>query len=70
MMTAYLFIAWSFHPVGSMFGGFIAEAFGSQWVFVIAGAGVGSLLVLAAPMYQRIDAAMAVHRMPKDATQA
>lgn len=59
MMTAYLFIAWSFQPVGSMFGGFVTEAFGSQWVFIMAGVGVGSLLVLAAPMYRHIDSAMA-----------
>lgn len=58
MMTAYLFIAWSFQPVGSMFGGVIAEAFGAEWVYLISGVAVGSLLVVAAPMYRRIDEAM------------
>ena len=58
MMTAYLFIAWSMQPVGAVMGGVVAEAFGPQWVFVIAGAVVGSLLVLARPMFRRIDDAM------------
>lgn len=60
-MTAYLFIAWSFQPVGSMFGGVIADAFGPEWVYVISGFAVGSLLVIARPMFQRIDAALAAH---------
>ncbi len=58
MMTAYLFIAWSIKPVGALLGGVIAEAVGSQWVFVLAGVVVGSLLVLAQPMFERINAAM------------
>ncbi len=58
MMTAYLFIAWSMQPVGAVLGGVVAEAFGPQWVFVIAGAVVGSLLVFARPMFRRIDEAM------------
>lgn len=59
MMTAYLFIAWSFSPVGAIVGGIIAERWGTQWVFVMASAIVASLLVFAAPMFRRIDAAMA-----------
>ena len=56
-MTAYLFIAWSFNPVGAMFGGFIADALGPEWVYLIGGAAVASLLVLARPMFRLIDAA-------------
>lgn len=59
MMTAYLFIAWSFQPLGALFGGVVAERFGPQWVYVVAGTVVGSLLVVARPLFQRIDAAMA-----------
>ncbi len=58
-MTAYLFIAWSFNPVGALFGGFIANAFGPEWVYLIASIAVGSLLLLARPMYRRVDAALA-----------
>ncbi len=59
MMTAYLFIAWSFQPLGALFGGFIAEFYGPEWVYVISGTVVGSLLFFGRPLYRRIDAAMA-----------
>lgn len=59
MMTAYLFIAWSMQPLGAIGAGVVAERFGSEWVYVLAGAVVGSLLVLARPLFGRIDAAMA-----------
>ena len=36
----------------------LAEAVGPQWVFVVAGCAVGSLLVWAQPMFHRIDDAM------------
>ena len=59
MMTAYLFIAWSLQPVGAMIGGLIAERWGPQWVYVMAGAIVGSLLLFARTLFHRIDEAMA-----------
>lgn len=59
MMTAYLFIAWSLQPVGAMIGGLIAERWGPQWVYVMAGAIVGSLLLFARTLFRRIDEAMA-----------
>jgi MFS family permease len=59
MMTAYLFLAWSFQPLGALFGGFIAERFGPQWVYVVSGSVVGSLLFFARPLFHRIDSAMA-----------
>ncbi len=59
MMTAYLFVAWSFQPLGALFGGVIAEAYGPEWVYVIAGTVVGSLLFFARPMFRKIDTAMA-----------
>ena len=58
MMTAYLFIAWSAQPLGALVGGVIAEAWGSQWVFVMSGTVVGSLLLFARPMFRAVDAAM------------
>ena len=58
MMTAYLFIAWSAQPLGALVGGIIAEEWGSQWVFVMSGTVVGSLLVLARPMFRAVDEAM------------
>lgn len=64
MMTAYLFIAWSIRPVGAIVGGIIAEQFGTQWVFVMVSAIVASLIVLAAPMFRRIDAAMSTSQVP------
>ena len=59
MMTAYLFIAWSIQPVGTIAGGIVAEAFGPEWVYYIAGTVVASLLVFARPLFRRIDEAMA-----------
>lgn len=59
MMTAYLFVAWSLQPIGAVAGGVIAEAFGPQWVYVLAGSVVGSLLIWAQPLFRRINAAMA-----------
>lgn len=59
MMTAYLFIAWSLNPVGAMVAGVMAEAFGPQWVYVMAAAVVGSLLIAARGLFPRVDAAMA-----------
>ena len=58
MMTAYLFIAWSLQPVGAMIGGVIAERFGPEWVYIMAGTIVGSLLVFARPLFRRVDEAM------------
>jgi MFS family permease len=59
MMTAYLFLAWSFQPLGALLGGIVAEQFGPQWVYVGSGAVVGSLLFFARPLFREIDAAMA-----------
>jgi MFS family permease len=59
MMTAYLFIAWGLQPIGAVLGGVLAEWWGAEWVFVMSGAGVGSLLVLGRPMFRAVDAAMA-----------
>jgi len=59
MMTAYLFIAWSMQPFGALLGGVIAEEWGPQWVPLLAAAVVGSLLVLARPLFRAIDTAMA-----------
>jgi hypothetical protein len=59
MMTAYLFIAWGLQPIGAVLGGVMAEAWGTEWVFVMSGVGVGSLFVLAAPMFRAVDTAMA-----------
>jgi hypothetical protein len=58
MMTAYLFIAWSFQPLGALFGGVIAERYGPQWVYIVSGTVVGSLLFFARPLFHRIDTAM------------
>ena len=58
MMTAYLFIAWSVQPLGALVGGVIAEEWGSQWVFVMSGTVVASLLLFARPMFRAVDAAM------------
>jgi predicted MFS family arabinose efflux permease len=58
MMTAYLFVAWSFQPVGALAGGVIAEAYGPEWVYVLAGTVVGSLLFAARPLFRRVDAAL------------
>ena len=60
MMTAYLFIAWSVQPLGALVGGVIAEEWGPQWVFVLSGTVVGSLLFFARPMFRAVDAAMGV----------
>ncbi len=59
MMTAYLFVAWSFQPLGALLGGAIAERWGPQWVFLLSGIVVGSLLVLGRPLFRSIDRAMA-----------
>ncbi len=59
MMTAYLFIAWSLQPVGAMVGGIIAQRWGPERVYLMAGAIVGSLLLFARPLFRRIDEAMA-----------
>lgn len=59
MMTAYLFVAWSFQPLGALLGGVVAERFGPRWVYLVSGAVVGSLLVLGRPMFRALDAAMA-----------
>ena len=58
MMTAYLFISWGMKPVGALIGGMVAEAWGAQWVSVGSAIAVGSLFVLARPMFHRVDAAM------------
>ncbi|NNE94513.1 MAG: MFS transporter [Acidimicrobiales bacterium] len=59
MMTAYLFIAWSIQPLGAVVGGLVAQAWGPQWVYVLSGTVVGSLLFVARPLFRRIDQAMA-----------
>jgi MFS family permease len=61
MMTAYLFIAWGMKPFGALLGGVVAEAWGPQWVSLGAAVGVGSLFVVARPMFRRVDAAMSGH---------
>ncbi len=58
MMTAYLFIAWSVQPLGALVGGVIAEEWGAQWVFVMSGTVVASLLFFARPMFRAVDQAM------------
>lgn len=58
MMTAYLFIAWGMQPLGSVMGGIIAESWGPQWVYILSGSVVLSLLVLARPLFRAIDLAM------------
>ena len=59
MMTAYLFIAWSMQPLGALLGGVIAERWGPEWVFVLSAVAVGSLLVLARPLFRAIADGMA-----------
>ena len=58
MMTAYLVIAWSLQPAGAIVGGFVAEAWGPQWVYIGSGAIVGSLLVFGRPLFARVAEAM------------
>ena len=58
MMTAYLFISWGMKPVGALVGGFVAEAWGAQWVSLGSAIVVGSLFMVARPMFRRVDAAM------------
>lgn len=58
MMTAYLFVAWGALPIGAAMGGVVAQQFGAQWVFVISGLCVGSLLILGRPMFKTIDVSM------------
>jgi len=60
VMTAYLVIAWGIQPIGALLGGVIAEAWGAEWVFVLSGVAVGSLFVLARPMFRAVDEAMRV----------
>jgi len=59
MMTAYLFIAWGLQPLGALMGGLVAEAWGAQWVYVIGGCAVGSLLLFGQPLFSQVKAAMA-----------
>lgn len=59
MMTAYLFIAWGMQPLGAFMGGVVAERWGPQWVYVISGTVVGSLFVLARPLFRQLAIAMA-----------
>jgi MFS family permease len=58
MMTAYLFIGWGMKPVGALLGGVVAEEWGPQWVPIGSAFVVGSLLVIARPMFRRVDASM------------
>ncbi len=58
MMTAYLFIAWSMQPLGPILGGVITETWGVEWVYIMSGTCVASLLVFARPLFAKIDAAM------------
>ena len=58
MMTAYLLIGWGMKPIGGMLGGVVAEAWGQQWVYLGSAVAVGSLLLLARPMFRRVNAAM------------
>ncbi len=58
MMTAYLFIGWGMKPVGALIGGMVAEQWGAQWVSVGSAVVVGSLFILARPMFHRVDASM------------
>ena len=62
MMTAYLVIAWGLQPLGILMGGFVAEAWGPQWVYVISGSLVGSLLITARPLFDRVQQSMAAAR--------
>jgi MFS family permease len=64
MMTAYLFIAWGTQPLGALVGGIVAEAWGPEWVFVLGGLVVGSLLLLARPMFRHVTAAMSAAPIP------
>ena len=58
MMTAYLFIAWGARPFGALLGGVVAQRWGPEWVSIGAAAVVGSLLLVARPMFAGVDAAM------------
>ena len=64
MMTAYLFIGWGMKPVGALIGGLVAEQWGAQWVSVGSAIVVGSLFVLARPMFRRVDASMRAASAP------
>ena len=55
MMTAYLFVAWSIQPLGALVGGLIAEQWGPQWVYLMSGTAVGSLLVLGRPLFRAVE---------------
>ena len=59
MMTAYLFVAWSMQPVGALAAGLVADRWGADRVFLAAAVIVGSLLVLARPLFRKITTAMA-----------
>ncbi|MEL7157241.1 MAG: MFS transporter [Actinomycetota bacterium] len=59
MMTAYLFVAWSMQPAGAFAAGLVAESWGPEVVFVLAGVVVAGLFVGCRPLFHRIDRAMA-----------
>jgi len=58
MMTAYLFIAWGVRPLGALLGGFVAEAWGAQWVSIASAVVVASLLVSGRNMFRLVDESM------------
>ena len=59
MMTAYLFIAWGIQPFGALAGGFVAESLGPEWVYVLAGALIASLMIPGRRLFREVNLAMA-----------
>ncbi len=56
MMSAYLFVAWGLQPVGSALAGIVAREIGVEWVFIPIAPIMVVGVVVARPLWRRVDA--------------